>query len=330
MDFTKIKDLADRVKENVGKVIVGKSQVIDLVLIALISSGHILLEDVPGMGKTLLAKSLAKSLDLDFKRVQFTPDLLPADITGLHYFNQKEGDFSFRKGPIFTNILLGDEINRATPRTQSSLLEAMEERQVTIDGKTFRLEEPFTVIATQNPVETRGTFPLPEAQLDRFLVKVSMGYPDKAEGLLILKRFKDQQPLESIEKQVTRDEIIWARRSYSSVYVCDDILAYIMDIVEATRDHPDLALGVSPRGSQALLKAAQAYAVIEGRSYVSPDDIKRLAKPVLAHRVMLRSTIRAKEGQADKIIGQILEQIRVPAEETLMPTDQRTKEKGLI
>ncbi|MDD3612679.1 MAG: MoxR family ATPase [Caldicoprobacterales bacterium] len=330
MDFTKIKDLADRVKENVGKVIVGKSQVIDLVLIALISSGHILLEDVPGMGKTLLAKSLAKSLDLDFKRVQFTPDLLPADITGLHYFNQKEGDFSFRKGPIFTNILLGDEINRATPRTQSSLLEAMEERQVTIDGKTFRLEEPFTVIATQNPVETRGTFPLPEAQLDRFLVKVSMGYPDKAEGLLILKRFKDQQPLESIEKQVTRDEIIWARRSYSSVYVCDDILAYIMDIVDATRDHPDLALGVSPRGSQALLKAAQAYAVIEGRSYVSPDDIKRLAKPVLAHRVMLRSTIRAKEGQADKIIGQILEQIRVPAEETLMPTDQRTKEKGLI
>jgi MoxR-like ATPase len=282
------------------------------------------------MGKTLLAKSLAKSLDLDFKRVQFTPDLLPADITGLHYFNQKEGDFSFRKGPIFTNILLGDEINRATPRTQSSLLEAMEERQVTIDGKTFRLEEPFTVIATQNPVETRGTFPLPEAQLDRFLVKVSMGYPDKAEGLLILKRFKDQQPLESIEKQVTRDEIIWARRSYSSVYVCDDILAYIMDIVDATRDHPDLALGVSPRGSQALLKAAQAYAVIEGRSYVSPDDIKRLAKPVLAHRVMLRSTIRAKEGQADKIIGQILEQIRVPAEETLMPTDQRTKEKGLI
>lgn len=330
MDFTKIKDLADRVKENVGKVIVGKSQVIDLVLIALISSGHILLEDVPGMGKTLLAKSLAKSLDLDFKRVQFTPDLLPADITGLHYFNQKEGDFSFRKGPIFTNILLGDEINRATPRTQSSLLEAMEERQVTIDGKTFRLEEPFTVIATQNPVETRGTFPLPEAQLDRFLVKVSMGYPDKAEGLLILKRFKDQQPLESMEKQVTRDEIIWARRSYSSVYVCDDILAYIMDIVDATRDHPDLALGVSPRGSQALLKAAQAYAVIEGRSYVSPDDIKRLAKPVLAHRVMLRSTIRAKEGQADKIIGQILEQIRVPAEETLMPTDQRTKEKGLI
>lgn len=330
MDFTKIKDLADRVKENVGKVIVGKSQVIDLVLIALISSGHILLEDVPGMGKTLLAKSLAKSLDLDFKRVQFTPDLLPADITGLHYFNQKEGDFSFRKGPIFTNILLGDEINRATPRTQSSLLEAMEERQVTIDGKTFRLEEPFTVIATQNPVETRGTFPLPEAQLDRFLVKVSMGYPDKAEGLLILKRFKDQQPLESIEKQVTRDEILWARRSYSSVYVCDDILAYIMDIVDATRDHPDLALGVSPRGSQALLKAAQAYAVIEGRSYVSPDDIKRLAKPVLAHRVMLRSTIRAKEGQADKIIGQILEQIRVPAEETLMPTDQRTKEKGLI
>lgn len=330
MDFTKIKDLADRVKENVGKVIVGKSQVIDLVLIALISSGHILLEDVPGMGKTLLAKSLAKSLDLDFKRLQFTPDLLPADITGLHYFNQKEGDFSFRKGPIFTNILLGDEINRATPRTQSSLLEAMEERQVTIDGKTFRLEEPFTVIATQNPVETRGTFPLPEAQLDRFLVKVSMGYPDKAEGLLILKRFKDQQPLESIEKQVTRDEIIWARRSYSSVYVCDDILAYIMDIVDATRDHPDLALGVSPRGSQALLKAAQAYAVIEGRSYVSPDDIKRLAKPVLAHRVMLRSTIRAKEGQADKIIGQILEQIRVPAEETLMPTDQRTKEKGLI
>ncbi|HZK33752.1 MAG TPA: AAA family ATPase, partial [Bacillota bacterium] len=213
MDFAAIRDMAERVRDNVGRVIVGKRQVIDLMLVALISSGHILLEDVPGMGKTLLAKTLSKSLDLRFKRVQFTPDLLPADITGLHYYNQKQGDFTFRQGPIFTNILLGDEINRATPRTQSSLLECMEERQVTIDGTTFGLEDPFMVIATQNPIEIRGTFPLPEAQLDRFLVKIDMGYPELDEGLEILKRFKDKQPLDTIERVVDHKEIIAARKT---------------------------------------------------------------------------------------------------------------------
>ncbi|SFQ25587.1 AAA family ATPase [Caldicoprobacter faecalis] len=317
MRFAHIYDLAKRVKSNIQRVIVGKEDIIDLLLVALISSGHVLLEDVPGMGKTLLAKCLAKSLDCTFKRVQFTPDLLPSDLSGINYFNQKIGEFEFRPGPIFTNILLADEINRATPRTQSSLLECMEERQVTIDGETMKLQQPFMVIATQNPIEIQGTFPLPEAQLDRFLLKVQMGYPSSSEGIEILKRFKERNPFDEISPVVSREEIIAAQRDYVNVFVSDDILRYIVNIVEMTRKHNDVHLGVSPRGSQALLRASQVYAILQGRDYVIPDDVKAMAKPVLRHRMILRNVMAAKGGQQDEIIDQILRQVPVPTEERL-------------
>ena len=318
MDYLKIKQLSEKVKANVQKVIVGKSEVIDQLMTALIASGHILLEDVPGMGKTLLAKATARSLNLTFRRIQFTPDLLPTDISGLNYFNQKAGEFVFRPGPVFTNILLADEINRATPRTQSSLLECMEERQVTIDGETRVLDRPFLVIATQNPVEIQGTFPLPEAQLDRFLLKIRMGYPTTEEGLEVLRRFKSKQPLEKIGAVASREEILEAQQQYSGLYVSDDILNYMMDIVEKTRKHPDLILGVSPRGSQALLKCVQVHAILEGREYVSPDDVKTMVKPVLAHRIILKNTSRIKENYNEQILDHIVKEIPVPAEEKLM------------
>jgi MoxR-like ATPase len=317
MRFAHIYDLAKRVKSNIQRVIVGKEDIIDLLLVALISSGHVLLEDVPGMGKTLLAKCLAKSLDCTFKRVQFTPDLLPSDLSGINYFNQKIGGFEFRPGPIFTNILLADEINRATPRTQSSLLECMEERQVTIDGETMKLQQPFMVIATQNPIEIQGTFPLPEAQLDRFLLKVQMGYPSTSEGIEILKRFKERNPFDEISPVVSREEIIAAQRDYVNVFVSDDIVRYIVNIVEMTRKHNDVHLGVSPRGSQALLRASQVYAILQGRDYVIPDDVKAMAKPVLRHRMILRNVMASKGGQQDEIIDQILRQVPVPTEERL-------------
>jgi MoxR-like ATPase len=317
MRFAHIYDLAKRVKSNIQRVIVGKEDIIDLLLVALISSGHVLLEDVPGMGKTLLAKCLAKSLDCTFKRVQFTPDLLPSDLSGINYFNQKIGEFEFRPGPIFTNILLADEINRATPRTQSSLLECMEERQVTIDGETMKLQQPFMVIATQNPIEIQGTFPLPEAQLDRFLLKVQMGYPSTSEGIEILKRFKERNPFDEISPVVSREEIIAAQRDYVNVFVSDDIVRYIVNIVEMTRKHNDVHLGVSPRGSQALLRASQVYAILQGRDYVIPDDVKAMAKPVLRHRMILRNVMASKGGQQDEIIDQILRQVPVPTEERL-------------
>jgi MoxR-like ATPase len=318
MDYLEIQQLSEKVKANVQKVIVGKSDVIDQLMTALIASGHILLEDVPGMGKTLLAKSAARSLDLEFRRIQFTPDLLPTDISGLNYYNQKAGEFIFRPGPVFTNVLLADEINRATPRTQSSLLECMEERQVTIDGETRVLDQPFIVIATQNPVEIQGTFPLPEAQLDRFLLKIKMGYPSTEEGMEVLRRFKSKQPLEEIEKVASREEILEAQRSYSQVYVSDDVLKYMMDIVEKTRKHPDLILGVSPRGSQALLKCVQVHAILRGRGYVSPDDVKAMIKPVLGHRIILKNTSRIKENYNEQILDQIVREIPVPAEEKLI------------
>jgi len=287
MQFNHIHELAQKIKANIKRVIVGKEEIIDLLLVSLISSGHVLLEDVPGMGKTLLAKCLAKSLNCSFKRIQFTPDLLPSDLSGINYFNQKLGEFQFRPGPIFTNILLADEINRATPRTQSSLLECMEERQVTIDGETMKLEQPFMVIATQNPIEIQGTFPLPEAQLDRFMMKVHMGYPTTEEGIEILMRFKEQNPLEEIPSVATSEEILAAQKDYVKVYVSDDIIRYMVNIVEMTRKHNDVHLGVSPRGSQALLKASQVYAILQGRDYVIPDDVKAMAKPVLRHRMIL-------------------------------------------
>jgi len=323
MELDRIRDVAKRIKENIKKVIVGKDNVIDLMLISLISSGHVLLEDVPGTGKTMLAKSLAKSLDCSFKRVQFTPDLLPSDLSGINFYNQKEGEFEFRPGPIFTNILLADEINRATPRTQSSLLECMEEKQVTVDGETRLLDQPFMVIATQNPVEIQGTFPLPEAQLDRFLIKVDMGYPDTNEGIEILRRFKERNPLAEIEAVATKEEIIKAQQNYSKVFVSDDILNYIVRIVELTRQHSDVTLGVSPRGSQALLKAAQVCAILQGRDFVTPDDIKKIVKPVLGHRIILRNVMGQRQEQLDAVIEQVLKAVPVPTED--IPIEQEAK-----
>lgn len=318
MSLENIRLLADKIRSNVGQVIIGKEEVVDLLFIALVTSGHVLLEDVPGTGKTLLAKATARSMDCTFKRIQFTPDLLPSDLSGIHYFNQKTSEFEFRAGPLFTNILLADEINRATPRTQSSLLECMEERQVSIDGETHELARPFLVIATQNPVESQGTFPLPEAQLDRFLFKVKMGYPSRAEGLDILRRFKESNPLDDLQPVADANEIIDAQRSYAQVSVHDDVLNYLLAIVERTRTHDDVIIGVSPRGSQALLRATQVHAILRGRDYVTPDDIKAMAVPVLAHRLVLRSALRyAEQDGGTSVIEAILREIPVPSEEKL-------------
>lgn len=313
MSFHAVKQLAEDVKANIGKVIVGKEEVVELLLIGLITSGHVLLEDVPGTGKTLLAKSLAKSLTLHFKRIQFTPDLLPSDLSGIHFYNQKLSEFEFRAGPLFTNLLLADEINRATPRTQSSLLECMEERQISIDGETKALERPFMVIATQNPVEHQGTFPLPEAQLDRFLFKIKMGYPTTEEGLQLLKRFKDHDPLAELTPVAGIDVIQQAQQSYTAVKVTDDVLQYLLQLVEQTRKREEVSVGVSPRGSQALLRASQVHAILRGRDFVTPDDVKAMAKPVLSHRLAIRGMHRTP-AHADKIIDEIIQQTAVPAE----------------
>jgi MoxR-like ATPase len=318
MTLQKIQSLADRIRTNVSSVIVGKEDVIDKLVIAIITSGHILLEDVPGTGKTLLAKALAKSIDCAFKRIQFTPDLLPSDLSGIHFYNQKLSEFEFRPGPLFTNIVLADEINRATPRTQSSLLECMEERQVSIDGTTHLLSRPFLVIATQNPVEQQGTFPLPEAQLDRFLFKVKMGYPSTTEGIDIMKRFMADNPLDQLDAVAGVEEIEEAQRLYTSVAVSEDLLMYMLSIVEATRSHPDAALGASPRSSQALLRACQAYAALRGRDYVMPDDVKAMAIPVLAHRVTLRSAQRMRPNAADSVLESIIQTIAVPSDTPLL------------
>ncbi|WP_066192325.1 MULTISPECIES: AAA family ATPase [Gracilibacillus] len=314
MELTEIPLLTKKVKDNINQVVVGQEETVDLLLVALISSGHVLLEDVPGTGKTLMAKSLATSLAGDFKRIQFTPDLLPTDITGIHFYHQQQGEFEFRAGPVFTNVLLADEINRATPRTQSSLLESMEERQVTIDGNTHMLAQPFLVIATQNPIESQGTFPLPEAQLDRFMLKVHMGYPSKEEGLTILQRFKQSNPLDTLSAVLSIDEIVTMQGLYSQVTISDDVLSYLLDVIEKTRTHEQIALGVSPRGSQALLKAVQVYALLQERTYVIPDDIKQMAKPVLGHRIVLAKRIGVKQGDTDEVIENILGLVPVPTE----------------
>lgn len=318
MDAKELKVLADRIMDNIRKVIVGKDEVILQLLIGLICGGHVLIEDVPGTGKTLLARTLSQSLDLTFNRVQFTPDLLPSDITGIHYYNQKQGEFVFRKGPVFSNILLADEINRATPRTQSSLLECMEEKQVTIDGETYRLEEPFMVIATQNPVETLGTFPLPEAQLDRFLMKISMGYPSTSEGVDILKRFRYENPLPGLSPVAGKQDLVRLRGIFRNTFVSDPIYLYIIQIAEATRNHAEILLGVSPRGTQALLRTSQAYAAISGRDYVVPDDVKAMVRPVLAHRLITRhSGSESGRPVAFRLLDDIVGRIPVPIEERL-------------
>lgn len=312
------KQLAAKIKENVSSVIVGKEDIITLIITSLVAGGHVLLEDVPGTGKTVMAKSLAGSIGAEFSRIQFTPDLLPSDVTGLNYFNQKTGDFVLKKGPVFGNIILADEINRATPRTQSSLLECMEERQVTIDGQTHRLKVPFIVIATQNPVETAGTFPLPEAQLDRFLMKLSMGLPGREEEVAIMERFLNDTYMTNRTGELSPvcscEELTAMQQEAAGVYVHKLIIGYIADIVQATRSRSSIKLGVSPRGTLAMLRAAKAYAYVSGRDYVVPEDIKKLAVPVFAHRLVIPSGFSGEAGKR-KAIEEILEEVSVPTEE---------------
>ena len=297
--------------DNIEKVIVGKRKVIDLILTALVEGGHVLLEDVPGTGKTKLAKALAKSVDCRFSRVQFTPDLLPSDVTGLNYYDQKKGEFVFREGPAFTNILLGDEINRAAPRTQSSLLECMEEGQITTDGVTRKLEEPFFVIATQNPIENAGTFPLPEAQMDRFLMRLSLGLPTKEEGVAILERSDKADPLLELEPVCSSEELKKAQKEFREVSVHPELQEYLLELVRATRENGEILGGVSPRGSIAFFQSAKAYAYVQGRTYVVPEDIKTLAVPVLAHRLILGTGA----GREKELIEKILGQVPVPTED---------------
>lgn len=315
MDILKFKEFRDKVNDNVGKVIVGKKDKIDKITVAFICSGHVLLEDVPGLGKTKLSKALAKSLNCSFKRIQFTPDLLPSDLTGIYFYNQKSGEFEFRKGPLLSQFVLADEINRATPRTQSALLECMEERQITVEGETVKLHKPFFVMATQNPVEQFGTFPLPEAQLDRFFIKLSLGYPDFIEEKNILDRFMENDPLEELQSVITLEEIQYVQSNYTKVHVSEEIKNYILELVNATRKHKKVELGCSPRASLNLMKGSQALAAISGRDYVIPEDIKEMAIPVLSHRIILKHAISGSLNKADEVIIDILNTVYTPIEQ---------------
>jgi MoxR-like ATPase len=308
MDFS----LFSRIAENISRVIVGKESAVELLLVGLLADGHVLLEDVPGLGKTLLAKTLARSIGGTFKRVQFTPDLLPADITGFNVYDQRTGAFVLQAGPVMTHVLLADEINRTIPRTQSALLESMEERQVTVDGRSLPLARPFFVVATQNPIELEGTFPLPEAQLDRFLLRVRLGYPEKAEEIAILERFQEGEPLVDLPVVASLEEVVALQNRRQAIRVSAPVREYIADLTRATRTHDAFRFGASPRGSLGLMRAAQALAALRGRDYVLPDDVKHLAIPVLSHRLVLQEETRLRGERAERFLSEILERTPVP------------------
>jgi MoxR-like ATPase len=310
-----IQATAAKIRENVGKVIVGKNDVVDLALVALLCEGHILFEDVPGIGKTTLAKALAKSLGCSFRRIQFTPDLLPSDVTGLNVYNQKTQEFEYRAGPLMAQIILADEINRATPRTQSALLEAMQERQITIDGGTKLLPRPFLVLATQNPIELEGTFPLPEAQIDRFFIKLKLGYPTEEEENAILLRFERDEPLEHLPAVVNAEAILEMQRAVRTVRVESSVREYVIAVVRATRAHSAVELGSSPRGSLYLYHAAQAFAALRGRDFVLPDDVKYLTPFILTHRLIISAQTRLRGRDAEQIVKEVVDSVPVPVEQ---------------
>lgn len=307
-----VQAIANRIVENVERVIVGKRPSVQLTVLGLLCQGHILIEDVPGVGKTVLAKSLSKSVGCKFQRIQFTPDMLPSDVTGVSVFNQKTLGFEFRPGPIHAQIVLVDEINRATPKTQSALLEAMEERQVTVDGTTYRLESPFMVLATQNPIEYEGTFPLPEAQLDRFLLRITLGYAEKAQEIEVLERQQHIHPLEELEQVVTVEELLSAQQAIKDVYIDMQVKEYIVEVVRRTRQHPEVYLGSSPRGALAIYRLGQARAAMFGRDYVLPDDVKALAPSALDHRIIVGPAARIKDIEPSTIVDEILDRVPVP------------------
>lgn len=314
MEVTRFVEFRNALRKNIGKVIVGKEDKIDKIIVSFICSGHVLLEDVPGVGKTKLARTIAKSMACSFTRIQFTPDLMPSDLTGIYYYNQKIGEFEYRKGPLVSQIVLADEINRTTPRTQSALLESMEERQITVEGETKKLPKPFFVIATQNPVEQFGTFPLPEAQLDRFFIKLSMGYPEYLEEKSILDRFNMSDPMEQLKAVVSMEDIEYVQENYSKIHVSDEIKDYILNIVFRTRNDETVEMGCSPRASLSLMKGAQALAAIKGRDYVTPEDVKDMAADILSHRIKPYGASTFKNDLAREIVINILNEIKAPLE----------------
>ncbi|UCH43777.1 MAG: MoxR family ATPase [Dehalococcoidales bacterium] len=311
----RIRDVGRQIKDNVERVIVGKGGIVELAIVALLCEGHVLIEDVPGIGKTVLAKSIARSLGCSFRRIQCTPDLLPSDITGTYIFNQKTVDFEFRPGPVMTQVVLADEINRATPRTQSALLEAMQERQVTAEGETKPLPRPFMVLATQNPIELEGTFPLPEAQLDRFLLNIEIGYPTAEDDRLILNRFRQADPLEELSPVVSAEELLRMQEECRDIHVAEDVEGYIIDIIRATREHGSLQLGASPRAMLALYRASQALAALRGRTFVIPDEVKYLVPFVLVHRVIPKAESHLRGHTAAEALQEIVDSVFVPVEE---------------